>query len=260
MSKVVLTLVALLPVFAAAPAGGQEEKKAPADPKPRIAMALPLAVVPGASSKVTLRGLNLDQASEVKFAEPIEGATIAIKSKGKADLPKETDPAQYGDTKVDLELKLPAEFSPDKVGLIAVNASGQTIPYELKVLSKDVLVLEKEPNGGFATAQPVLAGQVVQGSVSQAMDVDVYKVTGKKGEVWVFEVEAQRRGSILDPLLTVHDAGARIVATADDGDGSRDPMLRVTLPADGVYTVTLIDAHNAGGGTHPYLLHFRRVS
>jgi len=258
MSKVLLALVACLSAFASPPAGGQEERKAPADPKPRVAMALPLAIVPGAASKVTLRGLNLDQATEVKFSEPIEGATIAIKSKGKADLPKETDPVQYGDTRVDLELKLPAEFSPDKVGLIAVNAAGQAAPYELKVLYRDILVPEKEPNGSFATAQPVSAGQVVQGSVSQAMDVDVYKVTGKKGEIWVFEVEAQRRGSILDPLLTVHDAGARIVATADDSDGSRDPMLRVTLPADGAYTVTLIDAHNAGGGTHPYLLYFRR--
>jgi hypothetical protein len=251
MSKVVLALVALL-------LGLQEEKKAPADPKPRVAMALPLAVVPGAPSKVTLRGLNLDQATEVKFAEPIEGATVAIRSKGKADLPKETDPAQYGDTKVELDLKLPAEFSPDQVGLIAVNAAGQAAPYELKVVAKDKLLLEKEPNGSFATAQPVEAGQVVQGSVSQAMDVDVYKVTGKKGEVWVFEVEAQRRGSILDPLLTVHDAGSRIVATVDDGDGTRDPLLRVTLPSDGVYMVSLIDAHNAGGGMHPYLLHFRR--
>src|ERR1043165_3838713 len=98
MSRVVLAPVALLLVpaaFAPASADGQDEKKAPADPKPRIAMALPLAIVPGAPSKVTLRGLNLDQATEVRFAEPIEGATIAINSKGKADLPKETDPAQY---------------------------------------------------------------------------------------------------------------------------------------------------------------------
>lgn len=237
----------------------QEDKKAPADPKPRIAMALPLAVVPGAPSKVTLRGLNLDQATEVKFVQPIEGATVSIKSKGKAEIPKESDPAQYGNTKIDLDLRLPPEFSPDKVGLIAVNAAGQTLPYELRVVAKDKLILEKEPNGGFATAQPVEAGQIVQGAISQAMDVDVYKISGKKGEVWVFEVEAQRRGSVLDSLITVHDAGAHIVATADDGVGSRDPLLRVTLAADGPYTVTLIDAHNAGGGTHPYLLHVRRV-
>jgi hypothetical protein len=236
----------------------QDDKKAPADPKPRISMALPLAVSPGATVKVTLRGLNLDQATEVKLPEAIEGVTVAIKSKGKAEIPKETDPAVYGDTKVELEIKLPAEFAADKLGLVAVNPKGETAPYELKVLAKDKLVAEKEPNGGFATAQPVEAGQTIQGTISQAMDVDVFKIAGKKGERWSFEVEAQKRGSVLDPLLTLHDAAGHIVATADDSEASRDPSLKVTLPADGTYTITLIDAHNAGGGTHPYLLQVRR--
>jgi hypothetical protein len=235
----------------------QEEKKPPPDPKPRIAMALPLAVTPGATSKITLRGLNLDQATEVKLAEPVEGASITIKSKGKAELPKETDPAVYGDTKVELEIKLP-EGSLEKLPLVAVNAAGQTAPYELAVLAKDKLVLEKEPNGGFATAQPLESGQVVQGMVSQAMDVDVFRIAGRKGETWVFEVEAQRRGSILDPMLSVHNKDGQTVATQDDSKTSRDPSLRITLSADGPYFVTVMDAHNTGGSTHAYLLRVGR--
>jgi hypothetical protein len=48
------------------------------------------------------------------------------------------------------------------------------------------------------------------------------------------------------------------VATADDSETSRDPSLKVTLPKDGTYLITLIDANNAGGPTHPYLLSLRR--
>ncbi len=250
MSKVVLAVVVLCGAL-------QDDKKAPPDPKPRIAMALPLSVTPGATAKVTLRGLNLDQATEVKLAEPVEGATIVIKSKGKAELPKETDPAVYGDTKVDVEITLP-ERPLEKLPLVALNAAGQTVPYELLVLPKDKLVGEKEPNGGFATAQPLEAGQVVQGGISQAMDVDVFRVAGRKGETWVFEVEAQRRGSILDAMLTVHDKTGQTVATLDDAKATRDPSLRVTLPADGPYFVTVLDAHNAGGSTHVYLLRVAR--
>ncbi len=231
-------------VLAAAP---QDEKKAPVDPKPRIAMSLPLAISPGTTSKVTLRGLNLDQASEVKFAEPVEGATIAVKSKGKAELPKETDPALYGDTKVEIEIQLPAEFSAGKIGLVAVNPAGQTAPYEVAVLAKDKVVLEKEPNGG-----------AVQGAVSQALDVDVFRIMGKRGEVWTIEVEAQRRGSILDAMLSIHTQDAKLLAAADDSASSRDPVLRVTLPADGAYFVTVMDAHNSGGATHAYLLRVGR--
>lgn len=246
MSKIA---IALLVLFAL-----QDDKKAPADPKPRIAMSLPLAVSPGGTVKVTLRGLNLDQSTEVKGPE---GVTVAIKSKGKAEIPKETDPAVYGDTKVELEIKIPAEFAGDKLALVAVNPKGEAT-YDVKVLPKDKLVAEKEPNGGFAQAQPVEAGQTIQGAISQAMDVDVYKIAGKKGETWVFEVEAQRRGSVVDPLMTMHDAAGHIVASADDTESSRDPSIKVTLPKDGTYTITVIDAHNAGGGTHPYLLNVRR--
>src|SRR5882672_1706224 len=250
MCKLALAIVVLFAV--------QDDKKPPPDPKPRISMALPLAISPGVVATITLRGLHLDQVSEVKLSEPVEGASVVVQSKGKAEIPKETDPAVYGDTKADLVIKLPDAFASDKIGLVAINPKGETIPYNLKVIAKEKLIAEKEPNGGFATAQAVDAGQTIQGSINQAMDVDVYKVMGKKGETWVIEVEAQRRGSVLDPLLTMHDAKGHIVATADDTDTSRDPSIRVTLPSDGVYTVTLIDAHNAGGGTHPYLLQLRR--
>jgi len=193
----------------------------------------------------------------VKFAEPIEGASIAVKSKGKAEMPKETDPAVYGDTKVELEIKLP-EAGAEKVSVIAVNAAGQTAPHELPVLAKDKVVLEKEPNGGFASAQPVESGRVVQGVVSQAMDVDVFRIAGRRGETWVFEVEAHRRGSILDAMLTVHNQEGQVVATMDDAKASRDPALRVTLSTDGPTFVTVMDAHNTGGATHAYLLRVAR--
>ncbi|HVR87323.1 MAG TPA: PPC domain-containing protein [Planctomycetota bacterium] len=248
------TPIAFLILLAAAP---QEAKKPAPDPKPRVSMALPLAISPGAVAKVTLRGLNLDQASDVRFAAPLPDATIALKSKGKAELPKETDPQVYGDTRAELEIQLPADFAADKVGLVAVNSQGEAA-YELKVVAKSRLVLEVEPNGSFATAQPVEAGQTIQGTIGQAMDVDVFKIVGKKGERWTAEVEAQRRGSVLDPLLTIYDAAGHIVATADDSETSRDPLLKVALPKDGTYLIALIDAHNSGGPTHPYLLNLRR--
>ena len=251
MFRVALALVLL--------AGAQDDKKGPPpDPKPRISMALPLHVVPGTTAKVVLRGLNLDQATEVKFPEPIEGASVTIKGKGKAEIPKETDPAVYGDTKVELEVKLPAELAAEKVSLVAVNAAGETKPHELVVLAKATVVPEKEPNGGFATAQPVESGQVVQGAISQALDVDVFKFTGKKGESWTIEVEANRRGSILDAMLTVHTQAGNTLVALDDSASSRDPSVKLTLPADGTYFVTLMDAHNSGGATHVYLLRLRR--
>lgn len=245
MSRGVLLALALLL--------GQDKKDPPKSPLPKIAFAQPFLVIPGKPVKLTLRGLNLDQTSEVKVSET---GTVVIKSKGKAEVPKEQDAAVYGDTKVEIELTLPVEAV--KVSLQIVNAAGTTEPYALEVAAADAVVAEKEPNGGFAQAQPLESGKGIQGAVSQANDVDCFRIDGKKGEIWVFEVVAQQRGVPLDALLTLHDAGGRIVASSDDVSGSRDPRLQVTLAADGVYTLVLIDAHNGGGATHVYFLRARR--
>jgi hypothetical protein len=234
----------------------QEKKDAP-KPIPRIIVFMPLAIVPGATSTVTARGLVLDQASEVKI-EGIEGAAVKIKSKGKAAVPKDTDPTVVGDTQMELEVKLPAEAPEGKVTLAAVTPAGSTEPHALLVIPKEKLVPEKEPNGGFAQAQPVEAGQIVQGSISQPKDVDVFKIRGVKGEKWTFEIIAARQGSFLDATLSLYAEGGRLVATRDDDPGSRDATLTVTLAADGVYYLSLIDAHDQGGPSHVYLLHVRR--
>src|SRR5207248_3062409 len=85
-------------------------------------------------------------------------------------------------------------------------------------------------------------------------DVDVFRFAGKAGEVVHVEVRAARLGSPVDGLLTLYDADRRVLALCDDADGSLDPVLSVTLPKDGAYFVSLIDAHDVGGPMFPYRL------
>jgi hypothetical protein len=249
------SLTALLLV--AGLAAAQEKKEAP-KPVPKIILFMPLGVVPGVASTLTARGLVLDQATEFRI-QGLEGATVKIKSKGKAAMPKEAEPAVVGDTQAELEITLPAGAPEGRVNLVAVTPAGTTEPHPLVVTPKDKLVLEKEPNGGFAQAQPLEEGMVIAGSVSQPRDVDVFKVKGAKGETWVFEVVAARLGSTLDPILTLYSESGRQLATRDDDPGSRDATLKVTLPADGLYYLSLIDAHDGGDAMHVYHLHARRA-
>jgi hypothetical protein len=62
----------------------------------------------------------------------------------------------------------------------------------------------------------------------------------------------------LDALLTLHDPKGRVLASSDDGSETRDPALKVVLKSDGAHVLSLVDAHNAGGSTHVYLLRARR--
>jgi len=247
MRSVALLLLALL---------AQDKKDAP-KPVPKILVFMPLGIVPGAATVVTARGSVLDQATEVKI-EGVDGATVKIKSKGKAAMPKEAEPAAVGDTQAELEILIPAEASVERVTLTVVTPAGTTEPRALFLVPKEKFLAEKEPNGGFSQAQPVEADRTIVGSISQPRDVDVFKVKGAKGEAWTFEVVAARQGSFLDPTLALYSESGQLIATRDDDPGSRDATIQVTLPADGVYYLSLIDAHDGGDAMHVYLLQVRR--
>ena len=63
-----------------------------------------------------------------------------------------------------------------------------------------------------------------------------------------------RHGTALDSILTLYDAAGRELASNDDIEASVDSRLEVTLPRDGPYYVSVIDAHDQGGPAHVYRL------
>ena len=77
---------------------------------------------------------------------------------------------------------------------------------------------------------------------------------GKAGEKVVVEVEAQRLGSKLRPIVHLYDAKRRQVAWAWPKPGlSGDTRLQATLPSEGLFTVSVHDEEYAG----PSPGHFR---
>jgi hypothetical protein len=140
------------------------------------------------------------------------------------------------------------------VKLTAVGPGGDSAPYTLLVRDDLPAVPEKEDNGAFASAQALTLPCAVEGAIKGERDVDVFKFVGKKGQKVRVEIQAARFGAPLDAFLTVHDANRNILDSADDTGGSADPILTVTLPADGTYYVSLIDAHDLGGPGFGYRL------
>jgi hypothetical protein len=235
------------------PLAGQEKKADPKD-QPRPLYAMPLGVPAGTTTKVLVRGLKLDTTTAVKAVEP--NVTVKLLRKEKVGVPNQADPNRYGDTQVELEITVPKDFTADAVSVVLTTPAGASAPHRLQVDATPV-VAEKEPNNGFRQAQPIQLGQTVQGKIDGALDVDVYRFDGNKGQRVVIEIMAARLGSPLDSVLTMYDADGRIVASNDDFDGGPDSRLEVTLPRDGVYFVSVLDAHDQGGPTHVYRLQLR---
>lgn len=245
-----------LSLWVASTTAAQDKPPAKKDP-PKLQMAVPLVVSPGTMAKVTLRGLRLDQASEVAITDLASPPKIEIKKKEKAGPPNGLNANEVGDSFVDIEFTAPESADLKELQLVVTTPDGTSQPYSLLVLPADKLVKETEPNEAFQKPGSIAAGQTIVGSVHQQRDVDVFKFEGTSGQTIIAETMAARRGSAVDPILMLYDAAGQLLAQTDDGAENRDAILKHKLPAAGQYFLVLIDAHDRGSNAHPYLLQLR---
>lgn len=248
----ILRLSLLLPLFLLLPAASGEDKKPEKKEPPKVCVVIPLGVPPAATTKVTIRGLKLDAASEIRFSN--EKATAKILKKEKNAPPNKQEPARVGDTIIDAEITLTAGLTDATLPFVVATPEGDTEAHQLLVNGDVPVIAEKEPNNGFKQAQPVQIPQAIDGAISQPQDLDVFRFEGQAGQKLVCEVLAARHGSALDSSLTLYNAAGRIVASNDDHAGSADSRIEVTLPETGVYYLSLADANDQGGSAHVYRL------
>lgn len=242
-----LLLLSLLLLSASA-----QDKKGAKKETPKVVVIAPLGISPGAKTKVTIRGLKFDDAVEVRIAAA--GATASVLKSAKVPVPTNADPNRLGDSLVEAEINLPQDLPPGEVLLQVITPTAEAPPHRLLVNGTPAPIAEKEPNNGFRQAQPIQVPQIIDGSIGQPQDVDVFKIEGQAGQKLVFEVLAARLGSPVDATLTLHDASGQIIASNDDTADSVDPRLEVTLPRAGAYFLSLVDAHDQGGPQYVYRL------
>lgn len=248
-----MTRPALLALLLAAAAVAQDRKRPEKASGPRLTVAVPLTVEPGAKAKLVVRGRNLDGVTGVKVHEPNSKGTLVGKPK-KVMVPMTHPADRIGDWEAEVELEVAKGVPGGRLGFSLVGPAGESTPATVAVADGTPRVAEKEPNDGFAQAQPVPAKCVIDGAIGRGRDPDVYRFDGKAGRTVRVEVQAARLGSPLDAILTVYDAERRIVGTCDDANGSADPVLVLRLPRDGVYYAAVIDANDLGGPAFAYRL------
>jgi len=218
---------------------------------PNIIVATPLGVPAGPSTRVTLRGVRLDGATEVRCHHP--KVRVKLLDSKRISLGPREMVENVGDETVDVEVTVLDDAPPEAVTLSVITPAGESSPHKLMVDDAQV-VTEKEPNDGFREAQTITLPATVAGAIQAPQDVDVFKFDGKAGQRITCEVLAARLGSPLDASLTLYDASGAVLALADDTPGSRDPILTFTLPKAGTYFLGIIDADDRGGPSHVYRL------
>jgi hypothetical protein len=242
--------------FALTSTTSSQDKKPPdakKEPPPKVLYAVPLVAKPGEKQKLALRGKNLAAVKEVKVSGT-ENAKVKVLGAKAVGVPNNYPGDRVGDSEVELELELPKDVKPGAVKLTAVGPGGESNAYTLLIRDELPVVLEKEENGGFDTAQPITVPCAIEGTIKGERDVDVFKFEAKKGEKVRVEVAALRYGSPVDGYLVVYNAKGNTVGSGDDVTAAPDPGLVMTIPADGAYFITLIDAHDMGGANFGYRL------
>ena len=98
-------------------------------------------------------------------------------------------------------------------------------------------------NDTIETAESVPASPVVVNGTLRGPERDIFRVQGKAGERRIFEVEARRCGSAIDPVLLILDGSGKQLAHSDDAPGTGlDARVDFTFPRDGNYFVEVHDA------------------
>jgi hypothetical protein len=219
----------------------------PPTPEASDATGKPPAQASGAV-KVVLRGLRLDNPTEVRVGVSTSGAatgapmtgapmTVApvtgvagsarILSSGAAAVPDKLEAKRVGDRQVEIALTMPSVPPVDgKLELRVVTAAGVSPPYWIGVDVGGKSTEEIEPNDGFGAAQALEltlgVALKVDGGIHEPRNVDVFRFEARAGERLRGELIAARQGGPLDGFATLFDEAGNIVFQADDADRAAD--------------------------------------
>ena len=202
---------------------------------PAITRVQPAAVVPGATTAISLLGENLNGTIDLWTSFPAEVSRHS-----------NHDQAQFN-------LKVPPQTP---VGIGAVRLITTNGMSGLTLLLVDALSASPSSgtNHSLATAQLIAVPGAVDGSCV-ALRSDFFRIAAKKGERINMEVVAQRIGSPLDPWIRLLDDQGRELASNDDAPGlGADARIDVRCPKTGHYFVEVRDTRHGGGAQHRYRL------
>ncbi|MBL8792640.1 MAG: hypothetical protein JNM56_01915, partial [Planctomycetia bacterium] len=142
-----------------------QDKKGDKKDTPKVVVVVPFGIPVDKKQTITVRGLKLDTATELRFGETKVEAKLLKKTK--APPPNNGDPNKLGDSFLEVELTLPADLVQPHLEFTIVTPAGESPPHKLLIDAEPFPVAEKEPNNGFKQAQAVTLPVVIAGHVAQ---------------------------------------------------------------------------------------------
>jgi hypothetical protein len=229
---------------------------------PTINSVSPRGVPRGATTELTVEGLNLAKASTVFFSEPGVKARI-LRIKELPDGPDVRLGSNGGISTVDVgplpprnEVTLELDVSPDAdIGPVdfrlqtplGTSPEGRFLIEPYYGESAD-----REPNDTPEDAVEVFTPAILVGAISKPGDVDYYKVTVSAGQQLVFENGAAMLGSALQPVVSIYDADQALVKEYGLEGGRSAQYFAHRFDKAGAYYIKIADYEEGGSARHFY--------
>jgi hypothetical protein len=215
--------------------------------RPYVTQVLPLAITPGAESRLSLVGFNLpaDATATVQIPAAAPGGLrwISPVVGGVA-----TNAAAVYVTPLPTQLEMPSDVAAGGSAAAAGNPPPASPP---------------PAEQAAAPAQLIAVPSVVSGRIENPGEIERYAFDAKTGDKMSFEVIARRAESGLDSFVRILNPQGTAIAEVDDMTmdriQSQDSWLENwTAPGDGRYTIEIRDLHLRGGPQFTYALRVSR--
>lgn len=240
----------------------QSHSTGPRITPPTLTTVNPRGVARGATTEITVEGLNLANASAIYFSEAgVKGRIVRVKELpdlpdirlGSNGTPSTIDvgplpPRNLVTVEVDVapgtdvgpvrfRLLTPLGTSPEGSFVVEPYASART---------------DREPNDSPGEAVEVTLPAVLSGAITKPGDVDYFKLQAKAGEEIVFLNQAPEAGSLLQPVIRVLDSGMNVLAEYGYDGGDAQNAFAHTFAEAGTFYVRISDFESSGRAMNTY--------
>jgi len=208
----------------------------------------PMGARQGSSSELTLRGDFLKVGIPVRFsAAGLPPVALGIEG----DLGERCSSGDYR-----LAVRMRPTTEPGAYDFEVNDDSGTLAP--LKFIVGDLPeATEAEPNDTVAQSQFLNGALTVNGRMDHDGDEDLFRISVEAGVSLLFQVDAEKYGSVLDSSLTLLDAAGKALASNDDAKWpgralNRDALLSFKFKERGDYFIKVSSLYRRGGPDHVY--------
>jgi Bacterial pre-peptidase C-terminal domain len=239
------------------PAGGQSRSdlnyQVAIGQSPFFWSVFPMGARQGTSSELALRGDFLQVGAPVRFS----AAGLPPVTRGIEGILDER--SSSGDYR--LAVKISSTTEPGAYDFGVSDDSGTLAP--LKFVVGDLPeATEAEPNDTMTQSQLLNAPLTVNGRMDRDGDQDLFRISAEAGASMLFQVDAEKYGSVLDSSLALLAADGKVLASNDDAKWpgralNRDALLSFRFKEKGAYFVRVSSLYRRGGPDHVYRLTVR---